>query len=292
MTAARAAIIRLHDGPAYVWIKAVLYALLLANFGYYIIDDWGRTSFSLADTAGFYDYVKEFNTSLDEVAWFTLLLIFELETYLLDESGWSPRIARVVLVIKLITFFLIGHTLYVNAIALAQILGPASASAVSDLCDLTNAGQSWRFNLDYVAITSDSCGALPQAPQYWEIPGEPVVTSSAGLELARRFAWCDFMETAAWLSVGAAMEAAIRLTDRGVISGFAVASLRWLKVCLYSLILGLGAYWALYGHWVYLWDELLWIFGFAFLEINLDGWRDEIETEATTNNTIVRKLSS
>ena len=287
MTVARAAIISLHDGPAYPCIKAVLYTLLLANFGYYVIDDWARTSFALADTAGFYDYVKQFNTSLDEMAWFTLLLIFELETYLLDESGWSPRIARVVMMIKLITLFLIGHTLYANSIALAQILGPVSASAVSDLCDLTNAGQSWLFNLDYIAITTDSCGALPQAPQYWQIPGEPVVTSSAGLELARKFAWCDFMETAAWLGVAAAMEAAIRLTDRGVTSGVIVASLRWLKLCLYALILGLGAYWAVYGHWVYLWDELLWIFGFAFLEINLDGWRDEIDTEAA--NTMVRK---
>ena len=292
MIVSRAAIIAFYEGPAYQWIKAALYALLLVNFGYYLVEDWSRTRFSLTDAASFYDWVREFNTSLDEVAWFTLLLIFELETYFLDDSGWSPGMARIVFLIKLITFCLIGHTLYVNAIALAQILGPASASAVSDLCDLTNAGQSWRFNLDYVAITTDACGALPQTPPYWEIPGEPVVTSSAGLELARRFAWCDFMETAAWLSVGAAMEAAIRLTDRGVISGFAVASLRWLKVCLYALILGLGAYWAVYGHWVYLWDELLWIFGFAFLEINLAGWRDEIETETTTNNTIVRKLSS
>jgi hypothetical protein len=30
---------------------------------------------------------------------------------------------------------------------------------------------------------------------------------------------------------------------------------------------------------VYLWDELLWIFGFAFLEVNLEGWRDEIDNE-------------
>jgi hypothetical protein len=28
---------------------------------------------------------------------------------------------------------------------------------------------------------------------------------------------------------------------------------------------------------VYLWDEVLWIFGFAFLELNLDGWRGEID---------------
>ena len=260
-------------------IKAALYALLLANFGYYLFEDWSRTSFSLTDAASFYDWVREFNTSLDEVAWFTLLLIFELETYVLDESGWSPVLARIVLLIKLTTFCLIGHTLYVNFTALTEILGPVSASAVSDLCDLTDTGQSWLFNLDYTLITSKTCDVLPQVPQYWEIPGEPAVTSSAGLDLARRLAWCDFVETAAWLSVGASMEAAIRVTDRGVTSGYAVTALSWLKFGLYALILALGIYWAYYGHWVYLWDELLWIFGFAFLEVNLDGWREEIDNE-------------
>ena len=279
MTASRAAIIALYEGPAYVWIKAALYALLLANFGYYLFEDWSRTSFSLTDAASFYDWVREFNTSLDEVAWFTLLLIFELETYVLDESGWSPGLARIALAIKLIAFCLIGHTLYVNFTALTEILGPVSASAGSDLCDLADTGQSWLFNLNYTLITPETCDVLPQAPQYWEIPGEPVVTSSAGLDLARRLAWCDFMETAAWLSLGASMETAIRITDRRVTSGYAVTALGWLKFGLYALILALGIYWAYCGHWVYLWDELLWIFGFAFLEVNLDGWREEIDNE-------------
>ena len=281
MIVSRAVIVSLYEGPAYLWIKAALYALLLANFGYYLAEDLSRANFSLTDAASFYDWVREFNTSLDEVAWFTLLLLFELETYVLDESGWSPNAARTVSLIKLIAFCLIGNTLYVNFTALTEILGPVSAAAVSDICDLTNTGQSWLFNLDYTLITSDTCEGLPKAPQYWEIPGEPVITSSAGLDLARRLAWCDFMETAAWLSVGASMEAAIRITDRGVTSGCVVTALNWLKFGLYALILALGVYWAYYGHWVYLWDEVLWIFGFAFLEVNLDGWRDEIDNEVT-----------
>lgn len=243
MTASRAAIIALCERPAYLWIIAALYALLLANFGYYMFEDWSRKSFSLTDAASFYDWVREFNTSLDEVAWLALLLIFELETDVLDESGWSPDLARIVLTIKLIAFCLIGHTPYVNFTALTEILGPVSASAGSHLCDLADTGQSWLLNLDYTLITSETCDVLPQAPQYWEIPGDPVVTSSAGLDLARRLAWCDFMETAVWLSLGASLEAAIRITDRGVTSGYAVTALSWLKFGLYAWILALGIYW-------------------------------------------------
>ena len=67
------------------------------------------------------------------------------------------------LLIKLITFCLIGHTLYVNFTALTEILGPVSASTASDLCELADTGQSWSFNLDYTVITSETCDALPQA---------------------------------------------------------------------------------------------------------------------------------
>ena len=152
--------------------------------------------------------------------------------------------ARIVLPIKLITLCLIGHTLYVNFAALMEILGPVAASAVLGLCDLTDTGQSWLFNLDYTLVTSETCDLLPQAPHYWEIPGEPVVTSSAGLDLARRLAWCDFAEIAAWLSVAVSMGAAIRITDRGVTPGYVMTVLSWLKFGLYALILALGIYWA------------------------------------------------
>ena len=83
--------------------------------------------------------------------------------------------------------------------------------------------------------------------------------------------------------MGASTEAAIRITDRGVTSGYIATALTSLKVGLYALLLALGIYWAYCGHWVYLWDELLWIFGFAFLEINLDGWRDDIDNAVVDN---------
>ena len=75
--------------------------------------------------------------------------------------------ARIVLLIKLITFCLIGHALCEHFTALSEILLPVSTSAVSGLCDLTDTGQSWLFNLNYTLITSETCDSLPKAPQYW-----------------------------------------------------------------------------------------------------------------------------
>ena len=41
----------------------------------------------------------------------------------------------------------------------------------------------------------------------------------------------------------------------------------------------MGVYWAWLGHWLYLWDELVWIGGFAVIEMNMNEWRDEITEE-------------
>jgi len=45
---------------------------------------------------------------------------------------------------------------------------------------------------------------------------------------------------------------------------------------LYASLIALGVYWATLSHWLYLWDELVWIGGFAAIEMNLSEWRDEI----------------
>ena len=59
----------------------------------------------------------------------------------------------------------------------------------------------------------------------------------------------------------------------------------WAQYVIYAGILGIGIYWASLGHWLYLWDEFVWIMGFAAIDINLSEWRDEIiEEQAATGS--------
>jgi hypothetical protein len=46
---------------------------------------------------------------------------------------------------------------------------------------------------------------------------------------------------------------------------------------LYGVLLVDAAYWAWMGHWLYTWDQLLWIGGFWAIEFNMKLWRDSIE---------------
>ena len=51
---------------------------------------------------------------------------------------------------------------------------------------------------------------------------------------------------------------------------------------LYVILWCAAAYWLYKGHWVYAWDESLWILGFWAIERNMSEWRDEIREEEKT----------
>ena len=73
-------------------IKWLVYALLIVNFGFYFIEDSRRAVFTLHAGSTFLDWTSAFATTIDESAWFLLLAMFEIETYVLeDEDIDDPR---------------------------------------------------------------------------------------------------------------------------------------------------------------------------------------------------------
>ena len=106
-----------------------------------------------------------------------------------------------------------------------------------------------------------------------------VVTDAAGLELERDFAWSDLIEACVWLLIILAIETVIRLQARGVTGGPWITAANVAQLILYAVLLVFAVWWATLGHWLYFWDELVWIGGFAAIEMNLSEWRDELLEE-------------
>jgi Na+/citrate or Na+/malate symporter len=101
----------------------------------------------------------------------------------------------------------------------------------------------------------------------------------AGLKLERTLAFIDLVEAIAWLLILLAIETIVRLQGRDIVAGALVTASRVAEFSLYTLILGFGIYWATLSHWLYLWDEIVWIGGFAAIEMNLSEWRDELRKQ-------------
>ena len=106
-----------------------------------------------------------------------------------------------------------------------------------------------------------------------------VVTDAAGLKLERQLAWVDLIEAIVWLLIILAIEIVVRLQSRGITSGRLITATNTTQLLLYLVLLAAAVWWATLSHWLYFWDELVWIGGFAAIEMNLSEWREELNEE-------------
>jgi len=257
-------------------IKWTVYALLIVNFVFYVFEDWNRAMHTLHAGSTLLDWAGEFATSIDELGWFLLLFMFEIETYIVDDENWKGWIAHTVRGVRMFCFVMIGHTVYAFTIVVIGLQPTVPVEATTDLCDMVGADVSYVYNLEYTEVNEQTCGGLTDESQFFWLDDDPIVSDMAGLELERKLAWADLAEVVIWLLILLAIEVIVRLQSHGVTGGTLISTLNALKFALYASLIGLGIYWASLGHWLYFWDELVWIGGFAAIEMNVSQWRDEL----------------
>ena len=257
-------------------VKWTVYTLLIINFVFYIFEDWNRAVHTLHAGSTFLDWTSEFATSIDESAWFLLLFMFELETYVVEDEDWTGWVAHTVRGVRLFCFVMIAHTVYAYAITVINLQPTIAVENVSNLCDMVNDNVSYVYNLEYTEVNKQTCGELSNESRFYWLAEDPIVSDLAGLNLERDLAWVDLVEVVVWLLILLAIETVVRLQGRGVTGGALMSTANSIKIFLYLSLIALGIYWATLSHWLYLWDELVWIGGFAAIEMNVSDWRDEL----------------
>ncbi len=257
-------------------VKWTVYTLLIINFVFYVFEDWNRAIHTLHAGSTFLDWTSEFANSIDESAWFLLLFMFELETYVVADEDWKGWVAHTVRGVRLFCYVLIAHTVYAYIIVVASLQPTVAVEDISDLCGLTSADVSYVYNLEYTEVSELTCGELSSESQFYWLAGDSVVSDMAGLNLERDLAWADLVEAVVWLLILLAIELVVRVQGRGIIGGALMSTANALKIFLYLSLIALGIYWATLSHWLYLWDELVWIGGFAAIEMNVSQWHDEL----------------
>lgn len=260
-------------------IKWTVYSLLLLNWSYYILDDWQDAQFTVAAGDSVAEWMNAFATSLDELAWFTLLFLFEAETYWLDKPAMTPLKRFLFVLVRFACYLFLAHTVYAyffNYFELAE----AVPLAVSGLCGLAGDAYSLLRNHEYALIDAGNCGSLSAGGQLFQIGGDRVVTDAAGMAEMRFLYVVDIEDAIVWLSVVLLIELVVYLQENGVAGGTAIRTLNLLTNLLYAVLICNALIWLWKGHYVYAWDELLWIGGFAVIGMNLAEWRDDLNADA------------
>jgi hypothetical protein len=262
--------------------KWTVYTLLFVNFVIYFYQDLESADYTLGEHPSFLHWARAYLTTIDLVAWFVLILFFELETGVLagrlgtGAKRWAIRGAR------LLCYVAILHTSFGNATILRDVESPRRLPAAANVCAYTDGDWSFLRNRGYTTIDEDNCTTIGSGPEFFAIDPEPVITDRAGLDEALILAWTDLIESLAWLLVVFATEIVVRMQARGIAGGITTTLLGRLKVALYALILGIACYWGSKEQYLYFWDEVLWVCGFLVIESNLIAQRVRLRAASSS----------
>jgi hypothetical protein len=260
--------------PASPWrqrFKWTVYSLLVADFFLYLGQDIDSARHTLDAGSDLLEVLAAYATSIDLVAWFTLILLFELETYVLLDREWTGATKWAVQGLRLACYVAILHTSLSNDFTLNEFEHPQRLPPATDVCAYAD---GWTFlrSRDYLEIDAGNCRTLGQGPEFFAIGYDAVVTDRAGLREGLVFAWTDLVESVAWLLIVFATEAIVRLEHTALGRGALPLALERLKIGLYALILAIALYWGWKGQLLYLWDELVWVLGFLVIDWNIRDW--------------------
>ena len=261
-------------------IKWVVYSLLMVNWGYYIFDDWRVAQHTVAEGASLAEWMNAFATSLDELAWFAMLFLFEAETYWLDDEAMTKLKRLAFVILRFFCYGFLAHTVYAYSFDYQEITHTVLLPAINSACDLVGQDFSFVRNLAYTTIDATTCNVVGAGSSFYQIGDSQVVTDLAGVDEMILLYYIDIQDAIVWLGVVLIIEVVVMLQEKGISEGPLITACNWATFVLYGVLICHALLWAWKGHWVYGWDQLLWIGGFAAIEMNLSEWRDDLIEEA------------
>lgn len=217
--------------------------------------------------------VQAFSATVDTAAWVILLLLFELETSVLEDSQIRGGVRWALHGIRGLCYVFIVYAFfgYYGEVAPLHALTPYAG----DPCALVGQGWSVMLNLDdFVLLDAGNCSGLV-APVYTLTDFSQVLASGESLQAARWLAWTDVVNAGVWILVVVVLEVEVRLQLRGGLTAAALALNKVLKFVLYGLLFAAAAYWGFAGDFLDFWDAALWLFAFIFIELNVFEWQYE-----------------
>lgn len=265
----------------YQLFKYSIYALLTINVFVFFGEEWLAARLEYPQGIPGSEIFKAYAATIDTAAWVVLLLMFELETYVLEDRRWTPRVKVSLHALRATCYLFILFAFYGYVEDAAYVFQTTSLDGISSVCELV--GQNWSYATsfgEYVEITASNCGTFSNLGSFVRFDGVAAVVDEPGLAGIHFLAMVDVVNAAVWLLVVLVLEIDVRLQEKNRFEGLALHISTVAKFVLYS-ILGLAVVaWMVTGDLVDSWDAFLWLVAFVFIEMNVVEWRQESHEEA------------
>jgi hypothetical protein len=219
--------------------------------------------------------IEAYAATIDTAAWVVLLLMFELETYVLEDEHFTPPVTWSLHGLRAVCYAFIVYAFYGYLENLFSLDGMTPIANVSDLCALAG---DWSYSTtldEYTEITAANCNTFSTASSFLSFNNMQAVVDLEGQKEIIGLAWVDVINSAVWLLVVVVLEIDVRLQEKNRYEGAVLYASNVIKFVLYTALLFAAIYWGFNGDFVDFWDAFLWLVAFIFIELNVFEWRQE-----------------
>ena len=267
---------RINNWAVYQLFKYVVYIFLAMNVYWFFADEYGAAQLQFAEGIALEQIIEAYAATIDTAAWVVLLLMFELETYVLEDEQFTPPVQWSLHGLRALCYGFIGYAFYGYIANLAYFSDVSPIAGLSNLCALTDGAWSYAVTLDeFAAITAANCATFSEAASFLQVSDINAVVDHSGLRDIRALAWVDVINAGVWILVVLILEFDVRMQERGILEGTALKFSNVIKFVLYSILFLAAVYWGFKGDFVDFWDAFLWLVAFFFIEMNVVEWRKE-----------------
>jgi len=260
----------------YQGFKYLVYTLLAINVYLFFKEEWLASKVVFASGITLDNIVEAFSSTIDTGAWLVLLLLFELETSVIDDDKLVGATKWSLHGIRAFCYIFILYSLY-GYMTKVGLIGQFAPHQVSDLCSLA---KEWKFmetlNV-YNEFTSDTCRTISAAnTEFFSHSGYKVITDANTLKDVVGLAWVDVINATAWLSVVLMLEIDVHTQLGNISSKLWQKYHLFVKAIVYSVLFIAAVYWGVTGNFLEFWDAFLWIVAFVLIEMNMFEWQAEV----------------
>jgi hypothetical protein len=258
-------------------VKYLVYVLLFFNIFFFLQEELLALEHTFAGEIQLGQIIQSFAATIDTAAWVVLLLLFELETSVLDDSRIKGRTRWLLHGVRGLCSLAIVYA-FTGYSAELTTLYDIAALDIDSACALV--GQEWSVLVDideYLYLDAENCKTI--GSELYRQNGFNIVADAQTLDAVHYLAWVDVINSGAWILVVIVLEIEVRLQLRGSLSDRIMDSTRYLKFVLYGALFFAAAYWGYAGDFIDFWDASLWLFAFIFIELNVFEWQYETSHE-------------
>ena len=254
-------------------IKYIVYLLLSFNVYLFLQEELAALEHTFVDGFELSQFIQVFSATIDTAAWVLLLLLFELETSVLDDRRIRGPVKWGLHGVRLLCYIAVFYAFTGYYAELGMLY---ESVTVNDFDACASLGQDLSLLVDldeYVPLDANNCAGIGN--DVYRLTGFGIVAEPDVMEAARRLAWVDVINSAAWLLVVIVLEVEVRLQLRGNLSDAVMSGTRWFKLAVYGTLFLAAGYWGIAGDFLDFWDASLWLFAFIFIELNVFEWQAE-----------------